>query len=131
MTCGELQRVRYCLLNFLQDVRVRVSLLLRQRLQNPDGSFVIAANSQLFYGKTFQAYFYVSFDGVEQNCFSWYKKKSLKFVMTSAVLGEKEENFIWQTGPTQVCHSALGEISDVQEEAILQTSLEKIIHSWK
>ncbi|XP_014252978.1 protein OSCP1 [Cimex lectularius] len=50
MTCGELQRVRYSLLNFLQDVRIRVSLLLRQRLQNPDGSFVIPTNLQLFYG---------------------------------------------------------------------------------
>ncbi|XP_014279076.1 protein OSCP1 [Halyomorpha halys] len=50
MTCGELQRVRYSLLNFLQDVRVRVSLLLRQRLQNTDGSFVIPLNLQLFHG---------------------------------------------------------------------------------
>ncbi|XP_073979680.1 organic solute carrier partner 1 [Rhodnius prolixus] len=50
MTCGELQRVRYSLLNFLQDVRIRVSLLLRQRLQNPDGSFVIPTTMQLFHG---------------------------------------------------------------------------------
>ncbi|KAL1117687.1 hypothetical protein AAG570_004002 [Ranatra chinensis] len=50
MSCGELQAIRYSLLNFLQDVRVRVSLLLRQGLQNPDGSFVISPNLTLFYG---------------------------------------------------------------------------------
>ncbi|BES88108.1 Hypothetical protein NTJ_00914 [Nesidiocoris tenuis] len=50
MSCGELQRVRYSLLNFMQDVRIRVSLLLRQRLQNADGSFTIPTQFQLFYG---------------------------------------------------------------------------------
>ncbi|KAF4522451.1 hypothetical protein B566_EDAN002535 [Ephemera danica] len=41
MQSGELQTIRHCILNYLQDEKVRVSVLLRERLQNPDGKFVL------------------------------------------------------------------------------------------
>jgi hypothetical protein len=41
MQSGELQTVRHCILNYFQDERVRVSVLLREGLQNPDGKFVM------------------------------------------------------------------------------------------
>ncbi|XP_063243141.1 protein OSCP1 isoform X2 [Bacillus rossius redtenbacheri] len=41
MALGELQTIRYHLLNFLQDVGTRVSVFLRQGSQNQNGSFVI------------------------------------------------------------------------------------------
>lgn len=41
LSIGEMQTVRYSLLNFLQGHRVRVSVFLRQKVQNADGTFVI------------------------------------------------------------------------------------------
>jgi hypothetical protein len=41
LSIGEMQAVRYSLLNFLQGHRVRVSVFLRQKVQNTDGTFVI------------------------------------------------------------------------------------------
>ncbi|XP_069668604.1 protein OSCP1 isoform X2 [Periplaneta americana] len=41
LSIGEMQTLRYTLLNFLQGCRVRVSVFLRQKVQNADGTFVI------------------------------------------------------------------------------------------
>lgn len=52
MSSGELQRIRFHLLNFFQDARVRVCIFLRQQLQNSDGSFVIpTSNCMIAHGK--------------------------------------------------------------------------------
>lgn len=40
MTPGELQLVRHTLLNFFQDMHIRVSIFLKDRVQNQDGFFV-------------------------------------------------------------------------------------------
>ncbi|XP_039275383.1 protein OSCP1 [Nilaparvata lugens] len=50
MSFGELQRVRYNILNFLQDTRVRVSIFLRQNIQNNDGTFRIPPSCTIPYG---------------------------------------------------------------------------------
>ncbi|RZF48304.1 hypothetical protein LSTR_LSTR010267 [Laodelphax striatellus] len=50
MSFGELQRVRYNILNFLQDTRVRVSIFLRQNIQNNDGTFRIPPACTIPYG---------------------------------------------------------------------------------
>ncbi|KAI5755285.1 hypothetical protein M8J77_015697 [Diaphorina citri] len=50
MTDGELQRVRYSILNFFQDIRIRVSIFLRKGVQNNDGSFVIPSDLTISYG---------------------------------------------------------------------------------
>nr|CAD7392939.1 unnamed protein product [Timema cristinae] len=41
MSPGELQTIRYSLLNFFQDLKVRVSVLLRFGVQNSHGDFII------------------------------------------------------------------------------------------
>nr|CAD7403661.1 unnamed protein product [Timema poppensis] len=41
MSPGELQTIRYSLLNFFQDLKVRVSVLLRVGAQNSHGDFII------------------------------------------------------------------------------------------
>ncbi|KDR19623.1 Protein OSCP1 [Zootermopsis nevadensis] len=41
LSIGEMQNVKYSLLNFLQGHRVRVSVFLRHKVQNTDGTFVI------------------------------------------------------------------------------------------
>ncbi|CAG2068447.1 unnamed protein product [Timema podura] len=41
MSPGELQTIRYSLLNFFQDLKVRVSVLLRVGVQNSHGDFII------------------------------------------------------------------------------------------
>lgn len=53
---GEMQTIRYSILNFLQDLKVRVSVFLRQGVQNNDGKFVIPTsgpvppgNNKLFF----------------------------------------------------------------------------------
>jgi Organic solute transport protein 1. len=51
MTDGELQRVRYSILNFFQDIRIRVSIFLRKGVQNNDGSFVIPSDLTISYGR--------------------------------------------------------------------------------
>ncbi|XP_046673437.1 protein OSCP1 [Homalodisca vitripennis] len=50
MGSGELQRLRYHILNFFQDMRIRVSIFLRQKLQNNCGSFVISSNCNIPHG---------------------------------------------------------------------------------
>ena len=37
----ELQFVRYTVLNFFQDLRIKVSVFLKEKVQNWDGSFVL------------------------------------------------------------------------------------------
>ncbi|XP_049800809.1 protein OSCP1 isoform X1 [Schistocerca nitens] len=41
MSVGELLDVRKSILNFFQDLKIRVSVFMRQKLQNSDGKFVI------------------------------------------------------------------------------------------
>lgn len=41
MSIGELLDVRKSILNFFQDLKIRVSVFMRQKLQNSDGKFVI------------------------------------------------------------------------------------------
>ncbi|PSN51191.1 Protein OSCP1 [Blattella germanica] len=41
LSIGEMQTLRYSLLNFLQGHRIRVSVFLRLKVQNTDGTFVI------------------------------------------------------------------------------------------
>ncbi|KAJ9577112.1 hypothetical protein L9F63_006320 [Diploptera punctata] len=41
LSIGEMQTLRYNLLNFLQGHRIRVSVFLRQKVQNADGTFII------------------------------------------------------------------------------------------
>jgi hypothetical protein len=41
LSIGEMQTLRNSLLNFLQGHRVRVSVFLRQKVQNTDGTFVV------------------------------------------------------------------------------------------
>ncbi|XP_054267139.1 protein OSCP1-like [Macrosteles quadrilineatus] len=47
---GELQRLRYHILNFFQDMRIRVSIFMRQSLQNSSGCFVISPSCVIPYG---------------------------------------------------------------------------------
>ncbi|GLH14809.1 Protein OSCP1 [Gryllus bimaculatus] len=47
MTLGELQNIRYCLLNFFQDLKVRVSVFLKQGVQQDDGKFLIPASGHV------------------------------------------------------------------------------------
>nr|XP_018917783.1 PREDICTED: protein OSCP1 [Bemisia tabaci] len=49
VTSGDLQNIRFHLLSFFQDIRIRVSLFLRQGLQNNDGGFIISTNYTLPY----------------------------------------------------------------------------------
>ena len=39
MTIGQLQSIRYAILNFLQDIKVLVSIFVSKGQQYPDGSF--------------------------------------------------------------------------------------------
>jgi hypothetical protein len=47
---GEMQTLRNSLLNFLMGHRVRVSVYLRQKLQNADGTFVIPTSGPVALG---------------------------------------------------------------------------------
>jgi hypothetical protein len=53
MQSGELQLLRNCILNYLQDETVRVSVLLKSKSQNPDGRFVIPTYGPVAAGKKF------------------------------------------------------------------------------
>lgn len=41
---SELQRIRYDLLNYFQDIHIKVSIFLRLGQQNNDGTFVTPAH---------------------------------------------------------------------------------------
>jgi metallophosphoesterase superfamily enzyme len=47
---GEMQTLRNSLLNFLLGQRVRVSVFLRQNIQNPDGTFIIPTSGPVALG---------------------------------------------------------------------------------
>jgi metallophosphoesterase superfamily enzyme len=47
---GEMQTLRNSLLNFLHGHRVRVSVFLRQEVQNTDGTFIIPASGPVALG---------------------------------------------------------------------------------
>lgn len=51
MEGGELQRLRYHILNFFQDIKIRVSVFMRQHWQNSCGSFVIKPCGPIPYSK--------------------------------------------------------------------------------
>lgn len=50
LSMGEMQTLRNSLLNFLMGHRVRVSVYLRQKLQNADGTFVIPTSGPVALG---------------------------------------------------------------------------------
>lgn len=50
LTDGEFQFIRQTLLIFLQDIHVRVSIFLRERVQNPNGHFVLPTSGPVPYG---------------------------------------------------------------------------------
>lgn len=51
MTNGEIMRLRYALLNYLQDVHVKVTVFIKERLQRYNGSFVSNEKWAIPYGK--------------------------------------------------------------------------------
>ncbi|XP_069971400.1 protein OSCP1-like [Penaeus vannamei] len=50
MNMGELASIRHALLGFVQDLRIRVSLFLKENQQNPSGGFVIDTDGAVPYG---------------------------------------------------------------------------------
>jgi hypothetical protein len=50
LSMGEMQTLRNSLLNFLLGHRVRVSVFLRQNVQNTDGSFIIPTSGPVALG---------------------------------------------------------------------------------
>ncbi len=46
----ELQFVRYTILNFFQDLRIKVSVFLKEKLQNWDGSFILFKEGSVSHG---------------------------------------------------------------------------------
>ncbi|XP_063602215.1 protein OSCP1-like [Penaeus indicus] len=50
MNMGELASIRHALLGFVQDLRIRVSLFLKENQQNPSGAFVIDTDGAVPYG---------------------------------------------------------------------------------
>lgn len=51
MRDAELQMIRYDLLNYLQDIHIKVSIFLRLGQQNNDGTFVNPTNESIPSGK--------------------------------------------------------------------------------
>ena len=51
MRDATLQMIRYDLLNYLQDIHVKVSIFLRLGQQNNDGTFANATNESIQVGK--------------------------------------------------------------------------------
>ncbi|XP_072304408.1 protein OSCP1a [Eucyclogobius newberryi] len=50
LSSGELQLLRQTLLNFFEDYHIRVSLLLKSRIQNPNGRFVLDTRGPVPHG---------------------------------------------------------------------------------
>lgn len=50
LSVGQLQSVRYALLNFLQDYRIRVSVFLSRGLQYKDSTFKFGPQNQTYKG---------------------------------------------------------------------------------
>lgn len=51
MTDGEIMRLRYAVLNYLQDVHVKVTVFIKEGLQRYNGSFVSSGKWAVPYGK--------------------------------------------------------------------------------
>ena len=51
MSIGQLQSIRYAVLNFLQDVKVLVSIFVSRGQQYPDGSFKHTPPNHFYKGK--------------------------------------------------------------------------------
>ena len=51
MNDGELQFVRHTMLNFFQDLRIKVSVFLKEKVQNWDGSFVLLHDGPVPFGQ--------------------------------------------------------------------------------
>lgn len=51
MRDAELQMIRYDLLNYLQDIHIKVSIFLRLGQQNNDGTFVNPTNESIPSGR--------------------------------------------------------------------------------
>ncbi|XP_042871664.1 protein OSCP1-like [Penaeus japonicus] len=65
MSMGELASVRHALLGFVQDLRIRVSLFLKESQQNPSGAFVIDTDGAVPYGTEVPGSIRI-FDGKEE-----------------------------------------------------------------
>ena len=50
MTSGQLQRLRSALLVFFEDLHIRVSVFLRDKIQTQTGAFIIQKSRQLAHG---------------------------------------------------------------------------------
>lgn len=53
MTNGEIMRLRYAMLNYLQDVHVKVTLFIKEGLQRYNGSFVSIGKWKIPFGKVY------------------------------------------------------------------------------
>lgn len=51
ITNGEIMRLRYALLNYLQDLHVKVTVFIKEGLQRYNGSFVSIGKWTIPYGK--------------------------------------------------------------------------------
>lgn len=56
MTNGEIMRLRYSSLNYLQDVHVKVTVFIKEGLQRYNGSFVMIGKWSIPYGKAYCKY---------------------------------------------------------------------------
>ena len=50
LTVGQLQAIRYALLNFLQDIKVRISIFVNRDQQYQDGSFNFSPPDKYYKG---------------------------------------------------------------------------------
>jgi len=50
MTDGEIMRMRYAMLNYLQDIHVKVTIFIKEGLQRYNGSFVSVEKWMIPYG---------------------------------------------------------------------------------
>jgi hypothetical protein len=50
MSNNELQLIRYAMLNFFQDLKIKVSVFLREKVQNWNGSFVLFTEGPVAHG---------------------------------------------------------------------------------
>jgi len=50
LTAGDFQLIRHTLLSFFQDMHIRVSIFLKDKVQTPNGRFVLPKGGQVAYG---------------------------------------------------------------------------------
>lgn len=53
MSNGEIMRLRYALLNYLQDLHVKVTIFIKEGLQRYNGSFVSIGKWTIPHGKVY------------------------------------------------------------------------------